>query len=77
MTFGTIFIFVSNFLVDEKLEVVRKLQDTDTKFSSLQQEYNSIHSLYNSVLQENSKLSVKVNFLKAMFFMNSHYVRNG
>jgi len=50
-------------LVDEKLEVVRKLQDTDTKFSSLQQEYNSIHSLYNSVLQENSKLSVKISDL--------------
>jgi len=50
-------------LVDEKLEMVGNLQDTETKLTSLQQEYNSIHSLYNGVLQENSKLSVKISDL--------------
>jgi len=50
-------------LVDEKLCMVRNLQDTETKLTSLQQEYNSMHSLYNGVLQENSKLSVKISDL--------------
>jgi len=47
-------------LVDEKLEACKRLNEVETSLSNLEEEYSSLHQLYDKVVEENKKLSEKI-----------------
>lgn len=50
-------------LVDEKLEASKRLKEVETSLSNLEEEFSSLHQLYDKVLEENKALSSKITCL--------------
>jgi len=50
-------------LVDDKLEAENKLKETETALGNMEDEYTSLRTLYNNILDENTKLSEKISTL--------------
>jgi len=50
-------------LVDDKLEAVAKCRETETSLRTVEDELASIRGLYNSLIEENNKLSEKISGL--------------
>ena len=54
---------ICSFLVEEKLDAEKKLQDVETNLSNTEDEYAQLKLLYETNIEENRKLAAEVNRL--------------